>query len=127
MIWLKEKGLKNRHQHLCLYESIISRQYDRISLERLAQVLKKNTDRFNTSHPIIGSTTKHSVTELCAGQGRNISTIIKSLKPSRYIAIDLKQQAIQEIQERWREYTECDVEAVNQKVSQFINENQFLW
>ena len=50
---------------------------------------------------------EHTVVELCAGQGRNIYNILRNLKPSKYIAIDFNEQAVQEILERWNDYSEC--------------------
>ena len=41
MLWLKEKGLKNRAKHLCWYDSVHSREYDYLSLRRLDQVLEE--------------------------------------------------------------------------------------
>ena len=64
------------------------------------------------------------VVELCAGQGRNISTIIKRLKPRSITAVDYDKQCIQEIEERWGSYQDCFVKGLTQFVSQFIDENK---
>ena len=68
MLWLKQKGLKNRSQNLCWYENIYSREYDELSLRRLDQVLEKFYDiqqaaRLKDSQP----NQSQEVVELCAG------------------------------------------------------------
>ncbi len=64
------------------------------------------------------------VVELCAGQGRNISTILKRLKPSSITAVDYDKQCIQEIEERWVSNQDCQFKALTRFVSQFINKNK---
>ena len=39
MLWLKEKGLKNRCSNLSWYNNIQSREYDMLSLKKLAHIL----------------------------------------------------------------------------------------
>lgn len=111
MLWLKSKGLANRAKHLCWFESIQSRDYDYLSLQRLDYVLQEYLNILKTSslNKGLGENESINALEICAGQGRNISTILKRLRPYKYVAVDQDQQCILEIQERWRGYSQCEV------------------
>ena len=68
MLWLKEKGLKNRSKNLKWYDKILSREYDSLSSKRLGKILKELMLIIKSKIiDIDGSYQKNTVLELCAG------------------------------------------------------------
>ena len=68
MLWLKQKGLKNRAKYLCWYENIQSREYDQLTLKRLSQILKEYNNILKATY--LNGDFNHEYTniiELCAG------------------------------------------------------------
>ena len=63
----------------------MSRDYDKQTLERFSQVLIYYNNILNSSSQDF---TNDLTIELCAGQGRNISAILKNLMPRKFVAID---------------------------------------
>ena len=82
--------MKNRFKNLCWYECIHSREYDDLSMKRLDQILEEFYNIIKVANKYYNDMNHEriSAVELCAGQGRNIHTIMKRLKPKKYTAID---------------------------------------
>ena len=121
LTWLEKQGINKAHHHLKWYDTIQSRDYDKLTLDRLKYVLNYYQQL------LIGSKVNfvnEQTIEFCSGMGRNIRTIIDKLKPNNYVALDMDEQCIQEIEERWSSYTYHKVTAIASTVSQYIQVNQ---
>ena len=83
MKYIKSKTKANRSKYLCWYESVHSREYDSLSLRRLDQVLEEYNNILKIANQVESEAddVNINVIELCSGQGRNIQTILKKLKP----------------------------------------------
>ena len=111
MLWLKSKHFANVSKYLCWYDKIQSREYDSLSLKRLDQILVDFNSIVKADNLNKGSENDEGmhVVEMCAGQGRNISTILKKLKPMKFTAVDYDKHCILEIEDRWRGFNKCEV------------------